>query len=220
MQTPKVLVLSAKMGSQYQNKMVPQIGVDAKHICLNDDNFPTRIKSMHPRLVAKIPKMLGWELFSDYNYYVWVDGSFDIVNPNMIFSFLTLIQDKDLLLYSHPHRHSIREEVEFCIGSMKIGNEYLLERYEHEDIETQWNSYRFDDNFIDDKLFAAGVFMYSKRLVENPNYNMMKEWFYHNCLYSVQDQLSLPYVLWKFGVNYNMINEDIYLSKLIHNGGS
>ncbi len=28
----------------------------------------------------------------------------------------------------------------------------------------------------------------------------MKEWFYHNCIWSVQDQLSLPYLLHKFKI--------------------
>lgn len=218
MQTPRVLVLSAKMGSNSHNKMVPQIGVDAKHIRLNDLNYPTRAKSMHPRLVGKVPKMLGWELYPDYDYYVWVDGSFDIVNPNMVSSFLTLIQDKDLLLYSHPSRSCIWDEYEFCSVSMKSGNQYLLDRYEHENMETQYDLYLSNEDFVDDKLFAAGVFMYSKKLVENKEHNVMKEWFYHNCLYSVQDQLSLPYLLWKFNVSYNVIKEDIYLSKLIHDG--
>ena len=38
----------------------------------------------------------------------------------------------------------------------------------------------------------------------------MKEWFYHNCLWSVQDQLSLPYLLQKFKTNYKLFKGNVY----------
>ena len=72
--------------------------------------------------------------------------------------------------------------------------------------------YLNDKTFKDDTLIAAGAFVYSKKIIENKDYNIMKEWFYHNCKYSIQDQLSLPYLLHKFNINYKIIDENIFES--------
>jgi glycosyltransferase involved in cell wall biosynthesis len=39
-------------------------------------------------------------------------------------------------------------------------------------------------------------------LIFKQEFNLLQQWFYHNCRYSVQDQLSLPYLLLK--------NKEIY----------
>ena len=57
--------------------------------------------------------------------------------------------------------------------------------------------------------------MYNPRIVENKEHNVLKEWFYQNCLYSVQDQLSLPYVLQKFNIQIKFADTSIYDCKYL-----
>jgi hypothetical protein len=62
-------------------------------------------------------------------------------------------------------------------------------------------AYLSDPTFEDSRLFEAGAFIYSSRIVQDTRSNVMKEWFHQNCRWSVQDQLSLPYVLHQFDVD-------------------
>jgi hypothetical protein len=62
----------------------------------------------------------------------------------------------------------------------------------------------------DNILIDCGTFIYSKSIIENKEYNLMKEWFYQNCLWAVQDQVSFPYLLHKFKTNFRLFEESVY----------
>lgn len=176
-----------------------------------DFNFPSRIKSLHPRLKGKVPKILGWmyDNKTEYDYYIWCDSKFTI-KEGCVSELIRQIKDFDLCLFRHPHRNTISEEYEFVKQKMEAKDGYLLERYEGENMEQQIKDYMSDNEFVDNCLFACGLFVYSKRLIENKEYNILKEWFFHNCFYSVQDQLSLPYLLQKFKTNYTTFDFGIF----------
>ena len=56
-----------------------------------------------------------------------------------------------------------------------------------------------------------GFFVYSKNLVKNKDFNLMKDWFFHNTIHSIQDQISFPYLLNKHKVKYKIFNSgDVY----------
>jgi hypothetical protein len=74
----------------------------------------------------------------------------------------------------------------------------------------QVSSYMKDPTWQDNLLLACGIFIYSKSIIENKEYNLMKEWFYQNCLWSVQDQLSLPYLIHKFKTNFRLLEGSVY----------
>lgn len=207
----KILVTSANTESTLSNVCKEQIGdFEVDFICYNKTKIiNNRKNSLHPRLLGKIPKMLAWEHNTNYDYYIWIDSIFNFNNEYAVQWFLDKISDKDAAFFSHPHRNTVKSELDFCIENMKNGNEYLLGRYDGERMEEQVTSY-FNNGFNDNVLIAAGAFIYSKNLILNKSYNMMKEWFYHNCIFSVQDQLSLPYLLQMFDVKYKLINENIF----------
>lgn len=183
----------------------------------NDDNTTSRQNAMHPRLKGKIPKMLEWEDDYNYDYYIWVDSKFTLYD-GIITKLMDGIGDADLCLFNHPNRSSIASEYEFMSTLMKGGDTYLNERYVGENMRTQYSRYINDKTYVDNKLFACGCFVYSKRLVENTDYNLMKEWFYHNALYSIQDQLSLPYLLNKFNTKYNTYDFNLLGNHLMKHG--
>lgn len=199
------------MGIQNQAEL-EKFGVE--FVNYDESNTPSRDKSLHPRLKGKIPKMLEWEKGGDYDYYIWMDSKFTLVD-GVINQLITQLGDHDLALFNHPHRSTIKSEMDFMSGEMRFGNHYLNERYLGEDMQNQVNTYLADPTFIDDKLFACGCFVYSKRLVENKEYNLMKEWFYHNVIHSIQDQLSMPYLLHKFKTNYTTYNFDLLNTHLL-----
>jgi len=87
---------------------------------------------------------------------------------------------------------------------------YLNERYDTEPMRKQVEHYLADPLFIDNKLFACGMFIY--RNIPRVQ-KMLKDWFTENARWSVQDQLSLPYVLSKSDCKVNVIDAEIVNNK-------
>lgn len=207
-----VLVTTACFGSNLSSNWVSQTS-EKYNIVFNriDDSTETkREKSMQPRLCGKIPKMVVWETHPNYDYYIWIDASFSLLQKNAIEKMVDYCLGWDACFFKHPERNSVKQELDFVTELMKNGNTYLLNRYDGEKMNEQVNLYMNDLTWKDNVLFACGIFIYSKSVVENKEYNLMKEWFYHNCIWSVQDQLSLPYLVHKFKINYRVFEGNIY----------
>ena len=192
---------------------IDKLNVDVK--IYDDLNTPSRLLSMHPRLKGKIPKMLEWISSPGYDYYIWVDSKFTL-NNGIIETLINQLGDAEIGLFNHSHRCSIQTELEFVNTLIEQGNHYLNSRYVGEHMDKQVEDYLSNNTFVDDKLFAAGCFIYSSKLVENTEYNLLKEWFFHNNIYSVQDQLSLPYLLHKFKTKYITFDFDLLNTELMN----
>jgi len=206
-------VLTANIGNVCKNTVIKHEDVTFKPI---DTSFPTRQKAFHNRMTAKIPKILGWELYPDYDVYIWIDSYFSIKKEETLKWYLDELEDKDALFFRHPFRKTVKEEAEYLLKQMKSGNQYIKDRCEGEDIEGQLATYLADPEFIDDTLISAGTFAYTKKLVENKEWNVMKEWYYHVCRWNIRDQVSLPYVLKKFNIDYALSEENILKTKYLH----
>jgi hypothetical protein len=201
----RVLVLSASIYGKKVSHMVKQEGVSADFIFYNESNLPTRTSSFTPRMTAKIPKMLGWLLHPGYDYYIWIDDRYSMSRPDAVAWFLENIQGHDALFFKHPERSSVLKEAEYMDYWSKHGREHYAVKIVGEPIVEQAKMYCSDHNFKDNLLIEAGVFCYSSEIVKNTEYNVMKEWFFEVCTKSIRDQLSLPYVLQKFRINYKLL---------------
>lgn len=208
----KVLVTTALFGGKLYSTWVNQKS-DRYEIIFNridDSTESARIKSMMPRLRGKIPKMVIWEEYPDYDYYIWADSRFSINNENAVEKLVDECNNVDACFFKHLSRNSVKQEADFVLDLMAGGNQYLLDRYEGEKIKEQIEYYFKDSTWIDNCLFECGIFIYSKSIIKNKSYNLMKEWFYQNCLWSVQDQLSLPYLIHKFNTKYKILPGNVY----------
>lgn len=174
----------------------------------NDDNSKSRVNSLHPRLKAKIPKMMEWHRCPGYDYYIWIDSKFIILEGFLENMFRFESDHSDLYVFRHGFRSSVKEELEYMNNKMSNGSDYLNQRYGGELMNDQVRSYLSDPDYID-QLFYGGCFMYTKNLVKNPDFNLMTDWMLHNVIYSVQDQLSLPYLIHKHKVNYTVYPYDL-----------
>jgi len=210
----KVLITSAGVGDVHKIKStwVPQnisnVEVDFKRF--DNTNYPSRENSLHPRLKAKIFRMLAWEEYPGYDYYMWMDSTIHMVKTKAVEYALNSLGSADICIFHHPERTTVRQEVDYVESLMTDGYQYMIKRYNGERMRDQLDHYNKDVNYVDDLLVATGCFIYSSKLVENRDYNIMKEWFYHNAYWSIQDQISFPYLLKKFGVNYNWFDTGIY----------
>jgi hypothetical protein len=219
--TKKVVVISAEFGSNksFNFEIPEQINCDYnyKKLCFNDNNTPSRNLALHPRTKGKIPKMLQW-VETDSDYYIWLDSKFTIKSKTFINDIISFLGDFDLILFNHPNRSSIKDECDFVIKGMERQDRYLIDRYCGEKLTEQVNDYLKDKTFVDNKLFALGFFAYSKNLIKNKDYNLMSDWFFHNCYWSIQDQLSLPYLLHKHKTNYKTFDFNIFKNEYVKYG--
>jgi hypothetical protein len=195
----KVALLSADLGGLRNNLTAGYVKQDIPEgwtldtYFFDDGNFPSR-SSLSPRMQAKIPKMLGYELAPGYDYYIWIDSSFVLSHSGAVAWFVNACDNFDMVVFKHPHRQSISEELNYMVGRMKSGDSYLIDRYRNEPVCEQVKMYLADEDFKDDSLYACGAFVYRKEMFEQPTHNILPLWYYHNARYSIQDQLSLPYL--------------------------
>ena len=225
---PRVLITSASFGSplspnivQHEssgldiyinriqnNKSVITTNPDA--LVLAETDLPSRINAMHPRLRAKMPKMLQWAETPGYDYYIWLDSKLRIENPKAAELLVEACTDHDACFFRHSVRASIQEELQHVLELSEAGDQYLIDRYAGEAMQQQIDEYLSDPAFVDDSLFECGAFIYSAGAVQNPDQNLFREWFYHNCLWSVQDQLSLPYLIQQFNLKIGILKGTVY----------
>ena len=153
--------------------------------------------NLPPNLAAKIPKFRP-DLFLDTDISVWIDA-----NCRDTESWLRIASDKimersDLAFFPHPSRTLVSEEIK--ASSNKL-------RYELINFDSQLDYY-YSLGFKDDiGLFAGGVIV---RKNNKQNINLGNEWFIQNCMWNTQDQISLPFVLFKTGTKPAVFDENIW----------
>jgi hypothetical protein len=205
----RVAVVSANLGSYDPVVDYPIQKVDS-HIeldiyRLNDNNFFPRPLAMTSRLMAGMPKMLSWQMFPCYDFYIWVDASCTLSNENSVMWFIDKIIGYDFALFKHPDRYTIYEEYEFVKRKIKEGSKYLCSRYKDEWLDQQMNCILDDRTFVDDSLYASTAFVH-KNIKKNQA--VLKDWCFHKTRFLLHDQLALPYVIKKGNCKVNVIPDN------------
>jgi len=158
---------------------------------------------MHPRLKAKVPKMLEWQSV-DADWYIWMDSSIRITANDPTSIILDTAGNKKLCLFNAFPRQSILEECNAVRQALKTNHEYQSNRYKGEPILDQLIHYYGDKKFTDNKLFGMTFFAYHRSIS-----HLMQAWFIENVRWSIQDQISFPYVLNSSGIDYSLFEGKI-----------
>ena len=104
----------------------------------------------------------------------------------------------DVALFRHPERDNIDDEAQVSLTMLKYVGLPLLEQVEN---------YRTRGLPNDAGLWAGGVIVRQ----HGPNRVCFEDdWWHENVTWSFQDQLSLPYVLWKHNVHPGVISGSVY----------
>jgi hypothetical protein len=197
-------IITANMGNF--DKMIDPVeqSVPFDFYRFTDKNFPPRYCAMTPRLQARIPKIFGWQMIPDYDYYIWIDSSMGIISPDTVKWLRMQCEGFEGAFFVHPDRQTIREEADFIKKKISEKNYYLSPRYTNELIDEEMKEIESDKGYKDNLLIASTVFIYKNTEATR---NMMKEWWYHTSRYHIVDQLGLPYAIYKSGMKINLINE-------------
>ena len=207
----EVAIISANLG-KFDKQVDPVIqSINCDFIRYTDDNMVPRSKSMTPRMQSRIPKMFGWQLNPGYKYYIWIDGSFTLQNPDAVKWMIDVLDDHEIMFFKHPNRKTIREEFDYVKGRMGRdgGCRYLTPRYEGEVFDELMLLIDADESFVDTSLYCSGIFIHKNT---RKTQDMMTDWWYYTSRYNSCDQLSLPYVLHKSICNEKILSDNPYTS--------
>ncbi len=174
------------------------------YVCYTDqEDLKSRIwkvrlikgNSTDRRLLTRRYKLLPHRYLFDYFTSVWMDASM-IITGSIIELLHKYQRTSDILLF--PHKGT-------CIYDIAIGEQY---REKKERLLRQIFEYYQDGFPIDNGIMCGGF------IARNHNQkhviSAMEEWYSHIERYSFRDQISLPYVLWKQHLSYDLVYDYIY----------
>ena len=149
------------------------------------------------RLAAKIPKFRP-DMFTSCASSVWIDASFQGDGGWLYRASTTSLESCDLVFFKHPDRDTVFEEVQVSIPMDKYKGFPLDQQLKH------YKSLGFADDF---GLLACGVI--ARRHTAEVE-DLGNAWLAENLRWSIQDQISLPYLLWKRNVRYITFEENLW----------
>ena len=144
--------------------------------------------SNNPRLSAKLPRMRP-DLFCSTEYSVWMDATLRDRNGWIAENARRMFEEgREFITWEHPERKCLFEEAAFSIN---------VEKYKDQPIEQQARYYSMKGMPEQWGLYANGTIgrKHTDRIKDLGN-----EWLLHNIMWSIQDQVSLSYVLWSRGI--------------------
>ncbi len=196
----RVAVLSAVFGGYDEPVWVEQ-SVVCRHVMVTDGsvNVPRQFEHVHadrgdvdPRLAAKFPKCCPWE-FADADLFVWLDGSI-VPDARLVEQMIDDLGDGDVAFHPHPDRSSIVAEASASLP---------LRKYRGHDVIGQVEAY-VDAGHPDDwGLWAAGLFIMRDSVRVR---QFGQSWLDEIHRWTVQDQLSLPVVLRRCGLDVRSLS--------------
>lgn len=212
--TYKIALITAIFGDLDDLKPVPEQSVPVDKFCFTNNlnipagefrgwnvihpdypryDFKNRIKAKYFRTLSHMVKEL-----KAYDIVIWLDGSIDIINPEFVYFMAQNVVRSGLAVFKHSIRDCIYEE---AIVS-KLGP-----KYNGEPIDEQIAEYRNSGYPEKNGLIETGCFV---KLIDIPTNRIMEQWWHENIKYSYQDQISLPYVLWKNCYHPFIIDKNIH----------
>jgi hypothetical protein len=197
----RVAVYTAIYGGYDTLQEQPEMpGVDL--VCFTDDPelrspqwrvVHARPRHVDPRMSAKWFKMHPHRVLPRHRCTVWVDGSVQILGADFAEVVLEAMSPDGLALFRHPARSTAAAEAAFCVPLGKYAGQPLLE---------QVASYRARGFPDEAGLWAGGI-------IGRENAQKIRRlgrlWMRENIRWTYQDQLSLPYLLWRLGIEPGMI---------------
>ena len=216
MNDKRICIYSAVFGGyEYISNPVPIDGVDYIMFTDNPDikssvwdiRYTERPVNIPPVIFYKQFKCLPHKYLDEYDYCIWIDGNFEVKHVDFVKYMLSKFKSESLLLYRHyslsgPHRRCIGKEVYASIKSPKYRLEPLI---------PQVKSYIAEGFPKDFGLYMSGVIMFN--IKDAKVIEFCELWHSEIIKHAVavpQCQISLPYVLWKTEIQFDINSDCIY----------
>lgn len=151
---------------------------------------------LSPALANRRVKLLPHQVLPDHDASVYLDANIRIRASLAPFLADVFGRGEEMVLYRHPARQTVAEEMRVCLDTGRVRDPDALRR--------EYAAYRAD-GFPDrpGDLSGNSILMrrhHAPRIVE-----AMALWWDLVAAHSGRDQISLPYVRWKLGLESRLI---------------
>lgn len=152
-----------------------------KQIILGDELMDNRRRAKRPKLNPH-----SIDILNNYKYLIWIDGDMEILTPGFVPEIISFLNNGFVISPHFDNRHCAYTEAEI-----------RPKKYAKEPLDQQVAFYKQEGFPKDFGLYECGV---SARDMTNLEVKKLGEfWYEQNMTWSYQDQVSLPYCLWKTG---------------------
>lgn len=147
----------------------------------------------------------------DFDWLVWIDSSIAFREVNFVIEEvrrLSLLPSyQHFLGVPHPQRDTVRQEYEFISGEIDKGNLYVIDRYGKARMKDQIAWFEKQGYNPD----ASGLYCGGFWIVANTDRyrRAFDDWWDQNLRFGLMDQLSLPMMLRKHGIEAQTLNVTI-----------
>lgn len=193
----KLAVVTANMGEYDRTDQPHKLSSDIDYFYFTDgedapkgwihQSLPEQ-RGLHPRTAAKLPKCWpqGLAVLQDYDRVVWVDAGMTILDAQTPRAVCSHLKECKGLAVS-PHFDG-RNDI---VGEAEIRPPHYADQPLDEQV-ADYQAMGFPD---DVGLYETGVLAWDMHDYDAERVGMC--WYIQNVIWSYQDQVSLPYVLWQ-----------------------
>lgn len=192
-----VAVITAVLG-EYDTLRppAPQSAPVAEWLCVTDDpglacppwhTLVVDPRGLAPRLAAKRPKFRP-DLYTRCDTSIWIDACQEIVSPTFVEEALACLDASGWALHAHPDRDDIVDEAHASLTLPKYAGVPLVAQAEH---------YTAQGHPRHSGLWAGTVIARRHRPATAA---LGEAWWQETLRWTIQDQLSLPVLLRRFGI--------------------
>lgn len=185
----------------YDDLKIPEyVNEDWDYICFTDTDIKSdfwQIRNIHefeldPVRKSRKYKILPHNYLSEYDYSIYIDGSF-VITGDMNEYINKYAKTNPMLCLTHPERNCIYDEADVCLSLKKDSENIII---------TQIEKYLVEKYPKNNGLIAGGI-MFRKH--NDPSViEVMEDWNEEVLNYSRRDQLSFNYICWKKDFEYDI----------------
>lgn len=152
--------------------------------CFGDEEIFKR-----PVMEAKRYKALPHKFFKN-DYTIWIDGNIHFKESND-YAIARFLKDNDIAIFKHPYRGTVWQEFE------------VLQKQDRFKIEWLQKQLKEQKKFYKEEGLPALTPLWECNFIicrNTPEVNrLMDAWWSEICRWQWRDQVSFPYVMWKYG---------------------
>lgn len=207
LQGKKVVVYSAVFGGYDSIKEPLYVNDNIDYVMFTDQEIPKdsawrkyefterdgelfHYDSYHKSKYVKIHPEL---FFPDYDYSVWLDGNILIV-ADLLPLVMRISESSFMATFNNPCHDDIYTEARFCVFHDAVSLEEISKQvndYKHEGFPEHFGMREFS--------------LIIRRHNEKQCIDLMNQWWKQLQIYTMRDQISFPFVLWKNGLTIETI---------------